>query len=151
MRRDSVPSDPPRHAARGIHGGPAANVTLSLYASARNAVTISENSSGACSNIQWRQPGMMAVFAPGTSAASARSTAGRLPLVSAPPMNRVGVSIDSRLRLRKRLSVLAGLSDQGEDVIAQLLFWRRGQAAPGAFAIDGIEKQFERALDVAGL
>ena len=104
-------------------------------------VTISENSCGACSNIQWPQPAIMAVLAPGTSADSARSTAGRLPLVSAPPMNRVGVSIDCASALRIGLSVLAGLSDQGEDVVAQLLLGRGGQAAPGAVALDRVEEQ----------
>src|ERR1700722_19759716 len=62
---------------------------------AKNASTISQNRSGACSNIQWRVSGGITVVGPGIWAASARSTAGRLPLVSAPPTSSVGVRIDS--------------------------------------------------------
>ena len=63
-------------------------------------------------------------------------------MVSAPPMNSVGVSIDCASAFENGLPVLAGLSDQGEDIVAQLLLRRGGKAAPGAVALDRIEEQF---------
>ena len=54
-----------------------------------------------------------------------------------------------RFALRKRLAVLADLTDQRENVVAQLLLRYRRQARPGAVAVDAVDDQFERAVDIA--
>src|SRR3977135_4274832 len=55
----------------------------------------------------------------------------------------------SRLASRKRLAVLADLSDQRKRIIPQLLFGGGRQPPPGAVAIDCVEEKPERAVDVA--
>src|ERR1700751_3633957 len=62
---------------------------------ARNSNTISEYRCGACSNIGCVAFGIIAVFEFGTCAASVCSTFGNSPLVFSPPMNSVGILIDS--------------------------------------------------------
>ena len=69
--------------------------------SAKNSSTTLQNSCGACSNIQWPAPAIIAVREPATCGASARCTAANAPLVSAPPMNKVGVRIDSASSLHR--------------------------------------------------
>ena len=69
----------------------------------RNSSTTSQNSCGACSNIQWRVPGMTAVLAPGICSASTRQITASAPLVSPPPINSVGVLIDSASLFRNGL------------------------------------------------
>jgi hypothetical protein len=62
---------------------------------ARNSSTTSQNSCGACSNIQWRVPGITAVLAPGICSASTCQMTDSAPFVSPPPISSVGVLIDS--------------------------------------------------------
>ena len=106
--------------------------------------TISQNFCGACSNIQWRVPGIIAVLRSVTCAASARSTCGSAPLVSAPPMNSVGVLIASASALVNGCALSPDLADQGEGVVAQVLLRRRRQPRPGARAFDRVQENLQR-------
>ena len=72
---------------------------------------------------------MTAVLASGICSASTRQITASAPLVSPPPINSVGVLIDLRFALQKRLAVLADLTKQRMDIVAQLLPRRRRPAA----------------------
>src|ERR1700737_387889 len=66
---------------------------LSIYP-AKNSSTAFENSCGACSNIQCRAPGTIAVLASGICSASTRHSRDDESGLSPPPISSVGVLID---------------------------------------------------------
>ena len=132
--------------------GPTRRATCRFAAlPARNSSTALQNSCGACSNIQWPRARNHRGLRAGTCSASARCIAANARVVSAPPMNSVGVPIDSASAPSKRLTVFADLSDQREGIVAQLLLWCSGQPCPAAVAIDSVEETLQPAVDVAVL